>query len=585
MKKYCRLILAAFLVWVPLTGTVGAASLSLTETPVRSVRVLDFIGSIGVNTKTDAASVYGPMFTYMGINKNRCGNTTTCINLYSGYGVLSEFVCADVTTCESTAGTLGAALLFIEGPNEPQNFNFTWLGNTCGGATWGPCAQMMSALYTSWKASAYSAIPIYGISQTGSASTNMGLSCTTAASYCSDPGQLALWSVPVGAAYSDGLTEHNYVGYFIPNAAWLSSQKAAAYAGNEGFYIDHVVTWAQGFQGYNTVAAALVPPTVTTETGFPMSGESYFTLSSLSWSGGMVTATASASTGYTSGQQFPATITGASPAGYNGTFFATATGSATFTYALASNPGGTSSTGSWNLASPVTQWMQGVTDLNMLFDQYLNGYLYSLIFEMVDGEGGCCDGYGLYQNTFAPKLAATFIHNLTTILADSSDTFSAGSLSYSLLGTVPSTMHSLLMEKSSGAYELAVWNEQDYGGQTITWAGGTATVTYGNALPFSGSATVIIPDALPSVYNGTFTATQTGTFTFTYPLASNPGGSNVSYGMFTIPSTITVSLGKTCSTLNVYDPTVGTTVQSTFSTASSVSLTLSDHPNIVECLP
>lgn len=61
--------------------------------------------------------------------------------------------------------------------------------------------------------------------------------------------------------------------------------------------------------------------------------------SSLQWSGGTVlVTTAAAIPGLTTGDTFVTSIAGVTPAGYNGTFLATVTGSNTFTYPLASNP-------------------------------------------------------------------------------------------------------------------------------------------------------------------------------------------------------------------------------------------------------
>jgi hypothetical protein len=62
-------------------------------------------------------------------------------------------------------------------------------------------------------------------------------------------------------------------------------------------------------------------------------------LSSLTWSGSVVTATTAAPHGYTTSDVIELTIAGATPSGYNGTFACTITGASTFTYPLASNPG------------------------------------------------------------------------------------------------------------------------------------------------------------------------------------------------------------------------------------------------------
>lgn len=62
-------------------------------------------------------------------------------------------------------------------------------------------------------------------------------------------------------------------------------------------------------------------------------------LTSLTWSGSVVTATTTSPHGYTNADTVVLTIAGASPAGYNGTFSCTITGASTFTYPLVSDPG------------------------------------------------------------------------------------------------------------------------------------------------------------------------------------------------------------------------------------------------------
>lgn len=68
-------------------------------------------------------------------------------------------------------------------------------------------------------------------------------------------------------------------------------------------------------------------------------------VTSAAWSGGTVTITTTAAHGITSSDTFLTTISGATPAVYNGTFLATSTGTDTFTYALASDGGTTPATG------------------------------------------------------------------------------------------------------------------------------------------------------------------------------------------------------------------------------------------------
>jgi hypothetical protein len=74
-------------------------------------------------------------------------------------------------------------------------------------------------------------------------------------------------------------------------------------------------------------------------------------LESLSWASGTVTATTSATLGLSTGSTFTVIIAGAVPAGFNGTYKATVTGTDTFTYALAANPGSETSPGTYTVPS------------------------------------------------------------------------------------------------------------------------------------------------------------------------------------------------------------------------------------------
>lgn len=69
--------------------------------------------------------------------------------------------------------------------------------------------------------------------------------------------------------------------------------------------------------------------------------------SSFAWSAGTVTVTTAAALPYTTGDKATLTISGAAPAGYNGTFLCDITGANTFTYPLASDPGAFTSPGDW----------------------------------------------------------------------------------------------------------------------------------------------------------------------------------------------------------------------------------------------
>lgn len=170
---------------------------------------------------------------------------------------------------------------------------------------------------------------------------------------------------------------------------------------------------------------------------------------------------------------------------------------------------------------------QAKMTLNLLFDSAKLGvqktYLYELLDAYSDPNGVDQEKhFGLFDINNNPKPVATAIHNLTTILADTGtakDSFAVGSLSYTLTG-LPSTAKTLLLQKSSGAFELVVWAEPDI------WNESTRT-----------------------------------------PIT-------------VAESTVTLQLGQSAKT-TIYDPLKSETALSS-STGSQVSFKLSDHPVIIE---
>jgi hypothetical protein len=152
---------------------------------------------------------------------------------------------------------------------------------------------------------------------------------------------------------------------------------------------------------------------------------------------------------------------------------------------------------------------QGKLFLNLYLDAFKRGWSYTFIYMLHDHPS---DGFwGLVHTNYSPKLSADYLHNLTAILADESySSFTPENLGYSIPAK-PAAAHDLLMQKSNGAFELAVWCEL---------AKGTNSVI--------------------------------------------------------------IELGSVWPRANLYDPTVGTNTLKTLTNVSSVSLTLSDHPVIIE---
>lgn len=108
-------------------------------------------------------------------------------------------------------------------------------------------------------------------------------------------------------------------------------------------------------------------------------------LSSLIWSGGVVTATTAATIpGLNVGDIFASTIAGSTPTGYNGLYQMTVTGANTFTYALAVNPGTATGIGSY---TPPSQ--AGITaKVNTFFAQGAGQAVYILEFGPGDAQAG-----------------------------------------------------------------------------------------------------------------------------------------------------------------------------------------------------
>ena len=168
----------------------------------------------------------------------------------------------------------------------------------------------------------------------------------------------------------------------------------------------------------------------------------------------------------------------------------------------------TSETGWDSATSGSTLDYQGKSITLVYLDGFKRGWAYTFIYEMVDAQGST-GNQGLYDASNVAKPAATFVHNMTTILQDTTN-FAPGQLNYSI-PSEPATVHDMLLQKSNGTFYLVIWDEQ------------TTTSTTDN---------------------------------------------------------ITVTLG-TPHTVTEYDATVGTSPVATFTSATSIPLTLSDHAVIL----
>ena len=179
----------------------------------------------------------------------------------------------------------------------------------------------------------------------------------------------------------------------------------------------------------------------------------------------------------------------------------------------------------------VDQTVQAKSILNLLVDSYSDGVKMTYLYELLDRDSSSSNTdpeahFGLFNSDGTPKLAATALHNLTTILADDGKGghTPTASLNYTL-GNMPATGNSMVLGKSNGAYDLVVWAE-------------------------------------PTLWNDT-----------TDKEVSNPTKS------------VAVHLGAVHQTVVIYDPLTGTVPIATYHNVQDFNVPVSDHPLVIEIDP
>jgi serralysin len=122
--------------------------------------------------------------------------------------------------------------------------------------------------------------------------------------------------------------------------------------------------------------------------------------------------------------------------------------------------------------------------LDAVFDSIKDGDVKSYFYALFDDVSG---KFGLMNADGTARPAGAALHNLTTIMADSGAA-RTDSLTYGLTGTTVND-NSLLMEKSNGTFQLAVWNEID-AAHAVTLNLGTAAQTVRIYDPLTGISAV-----------------------------------------------------------------------------------------------
>ncbi|HEV3006269.1 MAG TPA: hypothetical protein VGX78_17500 [Pirellulales bacterium] len=117
---------------------------------------------------------------------------------------------------------------------------------------------------------------------------------------------------------------------------------------------------------------------------------------------------------------------------------------------------------------PITEEVQALNLLSMYLDQFKRGWSHTAVYllrDRTDEDGN--QSFGFFKPDYAPRKAAVYLHNLTTILADQGSLAVPGRLDYSVTPQ-PATVHEMLLQKSDGTFELVVWNERLKGADDVT---------------------------------------------------------------------------------------------------------------------
>jgi hypothetical protein len=116
------------------------------------------------------------------------------------------------------------------------------------------------------------------------------------------------------------------------------------------------------------------------------------------------------------------------------------------------------------VGGPVTEEIQARLFMNIYLSQFKRNWSQTAIYLLrTRSNEPAHHTYAMYRIDYAPKQAAQYLHNLTTILADDGFVPQPGRVDYAILNQ-PATVHDLLLQKSDGTFELVLWGERFAGG-------------------------------------------------------------------------------------------------------------------------
>ncbi|WJR81421.1 glycosyl hydrolase [Bradyrhizobium sp. NP1] len=402
-------LLPVFALGGPLSAALAADAPS--STGVTATSSDTFLSSLGVNTHIDQGYnpyAYVEPLRYLGVRNIRDSHRhlTGHLMLHAQTGVMVDLLGIDVSELTAAARILAraGALLAIEGPNEPNNFPITYKGRQGGGTS----LKWLPAWTPDWLVDLLPS----GVSWLPVAELQRDL-------YSAVKNDPELSRYPVFHV-SEGGAETDNVGLqflTIPAGAETLLAEGTGFA-----------DYANAHNYVSGVRAGYVDNQAWQAADPVLDGR---------WDG------LYGEYGRTWKRHFP---------GYSNA-------------QLLTLPRVTTETG-WDAASPEEERTQGIVLVNTYLAQFKRGWRYTFIYQLGEGEGGG-GNQGLFHPDWTPKLAATYIHNLTSILADNAPVERPRQLNYTI-ANAPPTVHDLLLQKSNGTFELIVWGEQVSGHSAIT---------------------------------------------------------------------------------------------------------------------
>ena len=376
---------AVLLIATTLLPGLGGWGLSLASVAngTQAIRANDFLESLGACTKViqgiDSANSVKAGIRYLGVRNIRDDGTTNralvsklCSIHLATRAMVDELPVASLTGTRAQWEQLAAcgAIVAAEGPNEPNNFPFSYNGGQCssnnGKGTFLPCAQFQQALYSMVHSDPRLAgIPVWGMTVVGGEPDNVGLQWLKIPN-----GSNAL--MPDGTQYADVGNAHNYVQGNGSSSNTLED--------NQAF-------WAESVDRGGACAGC-----------FDIYGEY--------WGG------AGGSTGQgTWGKGYPVNVLGQNQI-----------------------PKVTTETGWNISKTPsVSADMQGRLLTDVYLQAYKQGWSKTFIYLMFNNTHGD-NGYGMLDAPDQPTMLGRYVHNLTSILADRSSAFTPGSVNYLISG-------------------------------------------------------------------------------------------------------------------------------------------------------